>query len=473
MYFNIRAAESNRAARPLKGMLMTTASQALAQYAASLKYEQIPPEVVERAKDCLIDTVAACALGAYMPWTQTVIEYAQRNSAAGESSVLGTDIKVRAPFACLCNGAAAHAFELDALCEPSVGMHPGAALAVPGLAVAQGRKKSGRELIAAFVAGFEILYRIGQATHHSPEKIGFHAPGVMGVYGAAAVAAKLFNESAEQMAHAFGIAGSMSSGLMEFSRSGGQVKRLHLGRTAEGGFLAAALARDGYTGPAEVLEGKYGSLNTFCRDAEPALMTQGLGREWHTMKAKFKRFACHSNAQVPVSLALDLKARHGITGDDVARMVLAVNEKSLSHHNIPEPADLAMAQYSVPFSTALALYFDPTNPWVFCDKNVSDVRIRALSKSATLEPISASSSQVSLATRLTLHLRNGKTFSAAGDNFKGTPTMPLKRGELMEKFLKLTAHRERPRAERLFAQLSDVEQVKDISALNFALSTAA
>jgi 2-methylcitrate dehydratase PrpD len=448
---------------------MTTASQTLARYATELKYEQIPPEVIERTKDCLIDTVAACVLGAQMPWTQTVIEYARRNSAPGESNVLGTPIKVRAPFACLCNGAAAHAFELDALCEPSVGMHPSAALGVPGLAVAQGRKKSGRDLIEAFVAGFEVLYRIGQATHHSPEKLGFHAPGVMGVYGVSCVVAKLFNESAEQMANAFGIAGSMSSGLMEFSKSGGLVKRLHLGRAAEGGFLAAALARDGYTGPTEVLEGKYGSLNTFCRDAEPDYMNKELGKTWHTMKTKFKRFACHANAQVPVSLILDVKAQHRVTGDDVARIEMAVNEKSLSHHNIPEPTDLAMAQYSVPFSTAQALFVDPTDPWVFCDKNVNDPRIRALSKSATLTPLTPAKGQSGMATRITLHLKNGKTVTVEGDNFKGTPSMPLTRGELLEKFLKLTAHRERPKAERLFSQLADLENIKDVSGLDFAL----
>ncbi len=448
---------------------MPTASQALAQFATDLQFAQIPPEVVERAKDCLIDTVGACVLGAQMPWTQTVIEYAKRNSALGESSVMGTAIKLRAPFACLANGAASHAFELDPLCEPSVGMHPGAALAVPGLAIAQGRKLSGRELITAYVAGFEVLYRIGQATRLSPEKLGFHAPGVMGVYGSSCVAAKLFYESATQMAHAFGIAGSMSSGLMEFSKSGGLVKRLHLGRAAEGGFMAAALARDGYTGPAEVLEGKYGSLNTFCRDAAPEFMTQDLGNVWHTMKTKFKRFACHSHAQVPVSLVLELKAKHGIGGDDVAGITLAVNEKSLSHHNIPEPADLAMAQYSVPFCAALALFVDPSDPWVFCDKNVNDSRIRVLAKRVTMEAMPNAASQVGMASRVTLILKNGQSFSAEGDNFKGTPGMPLKRGELLAKFLRLTAHCNRPRAERLFFQLSDVENVKDISALNFAL----
>jgi 2-methylcitrate dehydratase PrpD len=448
---------------------MPAASHTLAQFVTALKYDTIPPEVVERAKDCLIDTVAACTLGAQMPWTQTVIEYARRNSAAGESSVLGTEVKVRAPFACLANGAAAHAFELDALCEPSVGMHPGAALAVPGLAVAQGRKKSGRELIEVFVAGFEVLYRIGQAAHHSSEKLGFHAPAVMGVYGAATVAAKLFGMNAEQMAHAYGIAGSMSSGLMAFAHSGGQVKRLHLGRAAEGGFMAAALARDGLTGPAAVLEGKFGTLNTYAKEADPACLTRNLGSEWHTLKLKIKRFACHSNAQVPVSLILDLKAKHGIGGDDVARIVLAVNEKTLTHHNIPAPADLAMAQYSVPFSSALALYADPADPWMFCEQNLQDPRIRALAQSATLEAVPNAVSQVGLATRVTLHLKNGQALSAEGDNFKGTPSMPLMRGELLVKFLKLTAHRSRPHAERLFSQLADAENVKDVSRLNFAL----
>src|SRR5512146_529523 len=112
---------------------MTYASEALARYAVSLKYEDIPAEVIERAKDCVIDTVGACMFGSQLPWTKTVIEYAQRNSAPGGSSVFGLPVKVRAPFACLANGAAAHAFELDTLCEPSVGLHPGDEAAAPAL----------------------------------------------------------------------------------------------------------------------------------------------------------------------------------------------------------------------------------------------------------------------------------------------------------------------------------------------------
>jgi 2-methylcitrate dehydratase PrpD len=448
---------------------MQSASHLLAEFAVGLRYEEIPREVIERAKDCIIDTVAACVFGAELPWSKTVIGYAQRNSAPGECSVLGTPERVRAPLACLANGASAHAFELDCLCEPSVGIHPGAALAVPGLAVAQGRKKSGRDLLAAVVAGYEVMYRIGDAARHSIEKLGFHSPGVVGVFGTAVVVGRMFGLDAKQMANAFGIAGSMSSGLMEFSKSGGMVKRLHLGRAAEGGFMAAVLARDGYTGPEGVLDGKFGLLNVFCRDADPARLTKDFGSEWHVMKTKIKRYACHSTAQVPVTLALDLKARHGISGDDVAGMAIAANEKTVSYHAITRPRDLAMMQYSVPFCTALALYLDPTDPRVFSEASLDDPKIRALAGSARVELLETASGDLLPASRVTLHLKNGGTVSAEGHDFKGTPTMPLTREELLEKFLKLTSHRDRAKAERLFAQLAEAERVADIGSLDFAL----
>jgi 2-methylcitrate dehydratase PrpD len=446
---------------------MTTTAQTLAEFAVGLSYDEIPAEVIERAKDCVIDTVAACVFGSEQPWTKTVIGYAQRNSAAGECSVLGTPIKVRAPFACLANGASAHAFELDALCEPSVGIHPSAALAVPGLAVSQGRRKSGKELLAALVAGYEVLYRIGDAARQSIEKVGFHSPGVVGVYGTAVVVGRLFGLDAVRMANAFGVAGSMSSGLMEFSRSGGMVKRLHLGRAAEGGFMAAILARDGYTGPSGVFEGKFGFLNVYCRDADAARLTKDLGSTWHVMKTKIKRYACHATAQVPVTLALDLKSKHGLSGDEVTRITIAANEKTVSHHAINEPHDMTMMQYSVPFSTALALYFDPTDPRVFSETSLNDPKIRALAKSARVELLA--SGHMSSACRVTLHLKNGGEVSAEGHDFKGTPTMPLTRDELLEKFRKLTAHRDRVKGEKVFSQLVQAERLADIGELDFAL----
>jgi 2-methylcitrate dehydratase PrpD len=328
---------------------------------------------------------------------------------------------------------------------------------------------SGKDLLAAFVAGYEVLYRIGDAAHHSIEKVGFHSPGVLGVYGTAVVIGRLFGIDAKQMANAFGIAGSMSSGLMEFSRSGGMVKRLHLGRAAEGGFMAAALARDGFTGPEGVIDGKFGLLNVYCRDARPDRLTRDFGSVWHAMKTKIKRYACHSTAQVPVTLALDLKAKHGLKGGDVTQISVQANEKTVTQHAINEPGDLTMMQYSVPFCVALALYLDPTDPRVFSEESLNDGRIRALARTARVEPLASSAGFMSPACRVTLHLQDGREVSAEGSDFKGTPTMPLTREELLDKFLKLTAHCDRVKAERLFAQLAEAEKVPEFSKLDFAL----
>ena len=128
-----------------------TASQTFAAFATGLRYEDIPAPVTMRAKACIADTIAACTFGAQLPWSRIVIDLARENSAAGEASVLGTPLKLRASFAALANGATAHAFELDSMCQPSVGAHPGAGLAVPGLAMAQTRRNSGCELITSGV----------------------------------------------------------------------------------------------------------------------------------------------------------------------------------------------------------------------------------------------------------------------------------------------------------------------------------
>jgi 2-methylcitrate dehydratase PrpD len=233
--------------------------------------------------------------------------------------------------------------------------------------------------------------------------------------------------------------------------------------------MAAVLARDGYTGPDGVLEGKFGVLNVFCRDAQPALLTKDLGAVWQVMKTKIKRYSCHATAQVPVTLALDLKEKHKLSGDDVAAIAIAANEKTVTQHAINEPQDMTMAQYSVPFCVALALYLDPTDPRSFSEQSLNDPKIRALTRGARVELLRTSDSIVSPACRVTLKLKNGKELSAEGHDFKGTPTMPLTRAELLEKFLKLTAHRDRAKAGRLFAQLAEAEKVADFSTLDFAL----
>ena len=143
-----------------------------------------------------------------------------------------------------------------------------------------GARRDGRELIAAFVAGNEVMIRIGRATGHTNEARGFHAPGTTGPFGAAVASGHLLGLDTAAMTNTLGIAGSLAGGLLEFARGdGGMVKRLHLGRASEAGVLAASLAADGFEGPRTVLEGEFGFLRVFCTELDEAELTRGLGED--------------------------------------------------------------------------------------------------------------------------------------------------------------------------------------------------
>ena len=444
---------------------MTTASQTLARFAVDLRYEDIPAEVLTRARATIIDTVAVCAFCSHLPWSRMIAAYGERNSAPGKAAVIGTGLKLRAPFAALANGAAAHAFEMDSLCHPSVGVHPGASLATPGLAVAQARGLSGKALLTAFVAGHEVMYRIADAARHSSEKLGFHAPGLTGVFGGAVVAGRLMGLDAERMALALGIGGSLCSGLLEFSKSGGgMVKRLHLGRAAEGGIMAASLAREGFTGPAQVLEGKFGFLKAYGRDTEEPRLTAAIGTKWHVLTTMLKRYACHITAHIPVTAALALKAEHGLKGSDIAAITVAGGEKMVSYHNIPEPQDIAMAQYSTPFCIALAFHRDPLDPRVFSEESLNDPAIRALAKTVKVEQRKAEPGDHALISRVTVKLKDGRELSREEREFPGMPSRPLTKDELSEKFLRLTEGRFAAPA-AVLDRLSRLEDLPEVGGL--------
>jgi 2-methylcitrate dehydratase PrpD len=427
----------------------------LAQYAARLRWEDLPAEIVARAKDCIADTVAAIICGAALPWSRIVINYAQRNGPGGRCRILGAaGSGVTAPAAALANGALAHAFELDSLTRPSAGVHPGATLLPPALAMAQQQRLGGRALIAAFVAGCEVMIRIGRATGHTNEERGFHAPGNTGPFGGAVAGGHLLGLDAEQMANALGIAGSLACGLLEFAHAGkgGMVKRLHLGRASEGGVLAASLAHDGFTAPDTVLEGHFGFLAVFCREWDVGELTKGLGESWVTAGIAFKRYPCHINAHAAVKALTQLQGEHGFTGAEVEAIAISGSERMAGLHNIPEPADLMMAQDSVPFCAALSLYRDPRNPESFSEGALEDPEIRSLTRRMTVTAAPPGAGHSAAATTVSVSLRGGRRFAATVAD--GT----LARGDLADKFIRLTrASLGESRAAALFDRLQRLE----------------
>ena len=411
---------------------MTQETVRLAEYAAALRYEDLPAPVVRQAKECITDTVAAGICGSALPWSRIVIDYAERTGPGGRSHILGRGSAVQAPAAALANGALAHAFELDSLTRPGAGAHPGATVLPPALAIAQEKGADGRALIAAFVAGNEVMIRIGRATGHTNEARGFHAPGTTGPFGAAVAAGHLLGLDAGAMTNALGIAGSLCGGLLEFARGdGGMVKRLHLGRASEAGVLAASLAAGGFTGPRTVIEGQFGFLRVFCTAWDEAELTRGLGEEFVVSSTVLKRYPCHATAHAAVKAVRELQAEHGFAGATVEAITVTGTERMVERHNILEPADLMLAQYSIPFSVALALSREARDPESWDETALGDPQIRSLARRVRLVP-EPSGGHDATGSAVTITLADGRRLECRAESGMLEP------GELADKFQRLT-----------------------------------
>ena len=411
---------------------MTQETVRLAEYAAALRYEDLPAPVVRQAKECITDTVAAGICGSALPWSRIVIDYAERTGPVGRSHILGRGLAVQAPAAALADGALAHAFELDSLTRPGAGAHPGATVLPPALAIAQEKGADGRALIAGFVAGNEVMIRIGRATGHTNEARGFHAPGTTGPFGAAVAAGHLLGLDAGAMTNALGIAGSLCGGLLEFARGdGGMVKRLHLGRASEAGVLAASLAAGGFTGPRTVIEGQFGFLRVFCTAWDEAELTRGLGEEFVVSSTVLKRCPCHATAHAAVKAVRELQAEHGFAGATVEAITVTGTERMVERHNILEPADLMLAQYSIPFSVALALSREARDPESWDETALGDPQIRSLARRVRLVP-EPSGGHDATGSAVTITLADGRRLECRAESGMLEP------GELADKFQRLT-----------------------------------
>ena len=432
----------------------------LAEFASQLRFEDLPAPVIQRAKDSIADTIATIVFGRSLPWSSIVVAHARRVGSGGRSRILGDgDKTVTAPYAALANGALAHAFELDGATRPSAGAHPGATILTAALALAQERGFSGRQLLTAFIAGAEVMIRIGRATKHSNETRGFHAPGTTGPFGAAVACGHMLGFEADRMTNALGIAGSLSSGLVEFSRSGdgAMVKRLHFGRAAEGGLLAASLAAEGFTGPSTVLEGDCGFLSAFCDEKDVTELTRGLGSTWLTSRISMKRYACHTAGHTPVQAIVDIKVSTRIESQDVQSIEVKVGPKELRRHDIRNPTDVMIGQYSVPFCVALAIVADARDPRTFRDADVNNPELRSVMERVRLVPWETPPPSP-IASAITVTMRDGRVLKAEVADFKGTPDNPLSPEELREKVLVLTRDHDAARMNDMFNRIQNIER---------------
>jgi len=209
------------------------------------------------------------------------------------------------------------------------------------------------------------------------------------------------------------------------------VKRLHLGRASEAGVLAASLAAGGFEGPKTVLEGQFGFLRVFCTEFDESQLTRGLGDDFVTLSTVLKRYPVHATAHAAVRAVRDLQAEHGFSGEAVEAVTVTGNRRMIERHAIPEPADLMLAQYSIPFCVALALFREARDPESYDESALVDPQIRALTRRVRVVP-EEGTAHGAMGSTVTVRLADGRHFE------RHEASGLLEAGELEDKFTRLT-----------------------------------
>ncbi|MFY1988314.1 MmgE/PrpD family protein [Achromobacter xylosoxidans] len=423
-------------------MTMTTdtshPSATLAAFAANLRFEDIPAPVLRRAEDLLLDCLASILAGAASRPVLAIDRYAAAMGPAdGPSEILINRRRTSPVFAAMVNAAAAHVVEQDDVHNGSV-FHPAAVVFPPALAVAQALGRSGRDLLVAAVAGYEVGIRVGEFLGRSHYKI-FHTTGTAGTLAAAAATGRLLGLSPAAMLDAFGSAGTQAAGLWEFLRDAADSKQLHTARAAANGIAAAYLAQEGFTGARHILEGPQGMAAGMSSDADPARLTDRLGTRWALAETSFKFHASCRHTHPAADALQQVLREHELAESDIARVVAHVHQGAIDVLGpVVDPRTVHQSKFSM--GTVLGLIARqgraglPEFDAALDDPAVADFRGRVTME---LDPEVDGAYPQRWIGKVTVHTRDGRVLHGRVDEPKGDPGNTLSRDEIETKTLSL------------------------------------
>lgn len=419
----------------------TDGTRALAEFVATLRYDDIPPYVIEGAKDLLVDWMGSALAGkGARPVVALERFAAEMGPSSGPSEIVPSGASTSPLFAALINGAASHVAEQDDVHNGSV-FHPGTVVFPPALAVAQAEGASGRALLVAAIAGYEVGIRVGEFLGRSHYKI-FHTTGTAGTLASAAAVAKLLSLDADGTQHALGSAGTQAAGLWEFLRDAADSKQLHTAKAAADGLLAAYLARSGVTGARRILEGPQGLASGMSTDADPAKLTDGLGTRWATIETSYKLHASCRHTHPAADALLALMQREHLSHDQIAAITARVHQGAIDVlGQVGDPTSVHQAKFSMGTVLGLIAVYGHASLDDFEHHALEDPRVAAIRGRVrmVLDPEVDSAYPRRWIGKVDVETTDGRMHSARVDVPKGDPGNSLSRAELEDKAVMLGA----------------------------------
>lgn len=424
-------------------------TKACAHFAAHLKWHHLDALAQEHAKRHFLDTLGAAIAGATQSATEIV---AATLKLAGEAN---SDQPTRIPgrpadgtgllAAAHLMGTAAHGLELDDGYRPGM-MHPGCVVVPVALLLGARLGKSGKDMLTAITAGYEIGCRLSAATHPQARWRGFHPTSATGVFAAAVTAGNLLGLDARQMESAMGIAASSSAGLFTFL-DGGDVKRLHGGLGAREGLFAALLASQGLVGPPNALESDNGYLHSHAGGDLPQhdytdlkiLDAGGLSDSFSITQCYMKPYASCRHIHGPVEMLLALRAEHSLKPEDV-ESIHVLTYAVAAAHGTPGWSEMTTAQMSMPYALAVALVRGKLTPAEFSDaeRACGEVTAFCARVKTSVDPQCESQYPGLRPAKIEVTLMDGRVLTAQVDEPPGEPGRRLSDAAVQEKFTHLT-----------------------------------
>ncbi len=454
-------------------------TQKLANFYASLEYENLPPQVVDRAKYFCLDYLAVAIRGSKTPSSAAMQRAVKALSHNGDSVIMGTSLHAAPEYAALANGAAAHSLEMDDVNNDS-SLHPGVAAFPAAFAcgdIVRSHHRApvhGRQLITAITAGYDLMIRLGWAL--DPRKHyarGFHPTGTCGTFGAAVTSAKLLGLDATQTTWALGISGSQAAGSLEFLAQGAWTKRMHPGWAAHGGLVAATLAKEGFVGPTTIFEGRDGFLHGYSDDADTSKLTEGLGDMFFINKVSIKPHACCRYKQGPIDCILEIVREHGLKPQEVEKTTVGVLQAGFNVIAVPEeqkrnPQNVVDAQFSMPFGAAVAIIHGRASLEEYTEDALGQPEVQDLM--SRVRCVQDPALEVNYPSQwpawVQVETRDGRRLRAEVTYPKGDPENALSWDELKDKFRDLTRlvipH---GRQEDIIKTVESLEGLEDVRAL--------
>ena len=442
-----------------------TLARMLADWVVGLAFDDLPDEAIQHAKRCMLDTLGVQVRGATLPWVQPVYRYFRGSGGKQEATVAFHGDRLSAPYAAYINSTFSYSCELQH--HGSYGSAHTGVIVVPTVqALAESLGTSGKQIITAMVAGYEVQGRLGAALFAAASRHHFHPQGLLGVFSAAATAGKLLGLDASQLAHAFAIAGSHASTILEYDQAGGEVKRIHGAIALRSGIQSAFLAKEGLTGPLSVLEGRRGIFASFGGgEVDARLPFDEFGRPYCITRCRYRIYPTIGSCHAALDIVNDWVRQHAIDHRAVARIRVGMSEFAVHHvTTVTRPHDVMSAQASLGFSLGVLLVKGSNDLDLYIDPLIwRDPAILAIADK--LEPYVLNDDAHPHRTRVEIELKSGERLHGEQEDARGADRFPFSDEVMEEKFRRLTAALPSSRAEQIMATVAELDTLETIGTL--------